>query len=98
MRRVFAFIAFVTLITAPFFTPAIADDTTDQPLDCTDTPGGAQCAVSWEAEAALLYCVAEDSNGEPVANSTVASDDGVAVFNAVEAGSIAAIRCRVDGA
>ena len=68
----------------------------DVPLDCTASPGGAQCQVEHDAEDVLLYCVAFDAQGDPVANTTVSSGDGLTVFNGVRVDEIDALRCRVE--
>ncbi|UWQ20916.1 hypothetical protein [Jannaschia sp. W003] len=108
MQRVLAFLAFVAFITAPFFAPAFADahapEMLEMPLDCSDAPGGAQCAIEGGEEDVTLYCLAyapdplEGDDGEPMplANSTVSSGDGMAVFNTVEAEAIGSVRCRVE--
>ena len=75
--------------------PAAAQEFADVPLNCEATPGGAICTVEIVA-GALLYCVANDSEGQPVANTTVASDDGVAAFNGVRVEEIAALTCRAE--
>ena len=92
-----AFAASAILVTASFFAPAQAQEATDIPLDCENTAGGAQCAVEWAEEGATLYCIALDADEEPVANSTVSSDDGLAVFNTIEAETIGFVRCRIEG-
>ena len=81
--------------------PVAAVAQTDDPapaaseLECTATPGGAECKVE-ATEEGSLYCLAVDSAGESIANSTVSSDAGVAVFNAVAVEDIAGITCRME--
>lgn len=64
-------------------------------LDCFETAGGAECTVE-NGDGILLYCLALDAAGDPLANSTVSSDAGVAVFNAVEVAAIARVTCRAE--
>ncbi|MCK0166946.1 hypothetical protein MWU52_05210 [Jannaschia sp. S6380] len=76
--------------------PAFAQD--DDALDCRATDGGIECAVP-PSEGRVLYCLAEDAAGDPIANSTVSAGTGVAVFNTVEPADIdriAAINCRSE--
>lgn len=75
--------------------PLVAQELAEVPLDCESSPGGALCRVATEA-GALVYCVAVGSDGAPVANTTVASDDGAAAFNGVRVEEIAAIQCRLE--
>jgi hypothetical protein len=63
-------------------------------LDCEATEGGLSCTV--EATESLLYCIALDAAGDPVANSTVSAGTGVAVFNTEAADRIADVQCRVE--
>lgn len=54
-----------------------------------------------EAEAPVLYCIAEDADGNPIANSTVSANTGTAVFNTLtedDIDTIADVVCREEGA
>ena len=75
--------------------PAAAQELEEVPLNCEATPGGAMCHVAMTA-GTLVYCVAAAPDGTPVANTTVASDDGAAAFNGVRVEEIATISCRVE--
>lgn len=70
-----------------------ADTESDRPLDCAGTDGGIACKVEM-AEGETLYCLAYGPDDEPRANSTVSSDDGLAVFNGLVVEDVSAIRCR----
>lgn len=72
--------------------PAAADER-DLEVDCQPTEGGAACTVAWDTER-TLFCMAVGRSGAPIASSTVSSDAGRAVFNRLDAGQIAAMRCR----
>ncbi|WP_299651814.1 hypothetical protein [uncultured Jannaschia sp.] len=71
-------------------------------LDCTATEGGVECAATIPEDAredAVLYCLAEDAAGDPLANSTVSSDAGIAVFNTLTEADIeriATVTCRAE--
>ncbi|MGB3689860.1 MAG: hypothetical protein WBA02_11245 [Jannaschia helgolandensis] len=72
-------------------------------LDCKATAGGVECAVETmtgdDAENTVLYCLAEDAEGEPLANSTVSTGTGIAVFNSIapeNVDRIAAVTCRTE--
>lgn len=60
-------------------------------LDGTETG----CLTEAPAED-LTFCMAVDAEGEPVANATTVSDEGVVVFQNVEPERIAALRCRPE--
>ena len=86
--------------------PAFAQDTTQDAapdaVSCEATEGGVECAATVPEDMqddAVLYCLAEDASGEPLANSTVSSDAGIAVFNTLTADDIeriAAVTCRAE--
>ena len=53
-----------------------------------------------EAEAPVLYCMAQDAEGNPIANSTVSANTGVAVFNTLtedDLETVADVVCREEG-
>ena len=76
--------------------PAAAQDLARVPLECETAPGGAMCQVAMPSDGTLLYCVAEGTDGTPIANTTVASDAGTAAFNGVRVEEIAALSCRAE--
>lgn len=78
--------------------PATVFAADEDVLDCRVAEGGIECAVPVR-EGRLLYCLAEDAAGEPVANSTVSAGTGVAVFNTLvpeDLDRIAAVTCRTE--
>ena len=87
MRLVVSWVAFAL--------PAAAQEFAEVPLNCAATPGGAACMVEIVA-GSVLYCVANNADGNPVANTTVASDDGMAAFNGVRVEEIATLACRAE--
>ncbi|MBM2576758.1 hypothetical protein JQC91_10625 [Jannaschia sp. Os4] len=91
MRRLLIAAPLLMLWTAP---PAAAAQR-DFTVDCETTAGGISCAIPWETER-FLFCVAIGRSGVPVAGSTVSTDAGRAVFNAVDARQVATIRCREE--
>lgn len=93
----------LTLTAVPAFAQTTDNDADLDTLDCTATAGGVECAVEnaggETAENTVLYCLAEDADGEPLANSTVSSGTGVAVFNSIppeEIDNIASVTCRAE--
>ena len=62
------------------------------PIDCTDAGEGIACTV--ETEGQVTFCMAVDAEGEPLANSTGATDAGEVLFQNVAPARIAGLRCR----
>ena len=75
---------------------AFGQELVEVPLDCDPTAGGVQCRIAAVESEGLLYCVAYGADGAPVANTTVASDDGLAALNGVRVEEIASMSCRVE--
>lgn len=83
--------------------PAAAQDAATDPLprvteapdavfECTQAGEGVACTV--DTEAAFTFCMALDAAGEPLANSTGASDSGEVIFQDIDAAEVASVRCR----
>lgn len=65
--------------------------------ECNETSDGAvACVVDAEVMGMRdpTFCLAIGEDGEALANSTGATDDGLVLFQEVEAADIAALRCR----
>lgn len=62
------------------------------PLECVIAGEGVACTV--ETDGPATFCMAVDADGEPLANSTGATDAGEILFQDVDAERIAALRCR----
>ncbi|WP_299821893.1 hypothetical protein [uncultured Jannaschia sp.] len=79
---------------------AAAQSAAPDPLSCAATEGGVECTATVPdgvRDDAVLYCLAEDAAGEPLANSTISSDAGTAVFNTLTEADIeriAGVTCR----
>jgi hypothetical protein len=62
-------------------------------FECSDLDAaGAACTLA--PGVASDFCVALDAEGEPLANSTGFTDDGLVLFQNIDVMEIAAIRCR----
>lgn len=72
--------------------PDMADAIDIVPIDCMSAGEGTACTI--RTERPVTFCMAVDARGEPVANSTGATDAGEILFQDVDPSRIVGLRCR----
>ena len=72
--------------------PDMADAIDVVPIDCTLAGKGTACTI--RTERPVTFCMAVDAKGDPVANSTGATDAGEILFQNVDPSRIVGLRCR----